>query len=158
MAAPTVSDRELPNGIKLEDGFASFVTFAAAKDFCLFEKSITPPGIQGGELIDTTTMFNSVWRTFRPRSLKTMTNVKFSALYDPNFYVQALAIINVVTSVTVQFSDGSKLAVWGALLNITPGAMEEGACPMCDVEVGVTNEDPVARTEEPPVFDNVAGT
>ena len=73
MAAPTPTVRITPPGIFLRDGFSTLITFAVDPNIDLWEKVVKPPGLDGGEKVETTTMHNTVWRTFGPRELITMT-------------------------------------------------------------------------------------
>jgi hypothetical protein len=158
MTAPAPTVRGTPLGIKLPDGYQALVTFAVDTDISLWEKEVTPPGIDGGEPIDTTTMHNTVWRTTGPRSLSTLTPMTFTAAYDPDVYDEILAIRNVETTVTVTFADGSTLAFYGYLQKFDPGPLAEGTPPEATVTVVPTNYDPVAHTEEGPIMTEVSGT
>jgi hypothetical protein len=115
MAAPTPTARSTPVGIKLDDGHSTKVTFATDPDISLWEKAVQPPGVDGGDEIQTTTMFNEVWRTTSPRQLKTLTPSTFKAAYDPAVYDQIVALVNVRTTITDTFPDGSTLASYGFL-------------------------------------------
>ncbi len=158
MAAPVPSTRQTPVGIKLKDGYSSLVTFATDPDVSLWEKRITPPGIDGGEAIEQTTMHNTAWRTFAPRGLKTLTEFTFTAAYDPDAINQLYALVNVETTVTVRFPDGSTLAFYGYLQKMEPEELTEGEQPELTVTVTPTNFDHVNKVEAAPVLTSVAGT
>jgi hypothetical protein len=157
MAAPTPTARQDPAGIRLEDGYRTLVTFASIPTASLWEISITPPGMDGGDPVDTTTMHNDDYRTMAPRALITLTEFTFTAAYDPNFYNQLLTIVNVETTVTVTFPDGSTLAFFGFLQKIEPEELVEGTMPTVSVTVCPTNTDSTGA-EQPPVLTSVAGT
>lgn len=157
MAAPTTTARSTPLGIKLDDGYSTKIACAADPDISFWERTITPPGIDGGEPIDTTTMHNTVWRTMSPRSLRTMTPVTVSAAYDPDIYDEAAALINLNREWTVTFPDGSTLDFWGALTQFTPGELVEGTFPEASITIVPTNQDN-AGDEQAPVMTEVAGT
>ncbi len=158
MAAPVASARVDPVGIKLTDGYRTLVTFAADTDISFWEKAITPPGLEGGDPIDTTTMHNDTYRTMASRALKTMTPFQMTAGYDPAILTQVLALINVETTVTVTFPDGSTWAFYGFLKNFVPGQLVEGTFPEATIEVVPTNADPTTGAEEAAVLVSVAGT
>lgn len=158
MAAPTASTRLDPTGIKMEDGYRTLVTFATDRDVRLWERSITPPGLEGGEPIDTTTMHNDVWRSMAPRHLKSMTEFQMECGYDPKCYDELRDLINVETTVTVLFPDTSTLAFYGFLRNFQPNALEEGSFPTATVTVVPTNADPTTGAEEAPVLTSAEST
>lgn len=158
MAAPTPTARQNPAGIKLDDGFSTVITFAADPDVSFWEKTVTPPGIDGGDAIETSTMHNDVWRTMAPRQLKTLTESSSTVAYDPNVFNNILSLINVRTTVTVTFPDGSTLAFYGYLRSFEPNEMSEGEQPEATVNITPTNFDHVNKVEASPVLTSVAGT
>ena len=115
-------------------------------------------GVDGGDPIDTTTQHNTEWRTMAARTLKTLTQSQVSAAYDPNVYNNILSLINVETSVTVRFPDGSTLDFWGYLKSFEPQSANEGNMPMANVQIVPTNTDPSDGSEADPVLTSVAGT
>ena len=158
MAAPVAGTRSDPTGIKLDDGYRTLVAFSANPAISFWEKSITPPGLDGGDPIDTTTMHNDRWRSMAPRALITMTEFEMEAAYDPVLYDDMLDLLNVNTTVTVIFPDGSTLAFYGFLRSFEPGELVEGEQPTATIMVVPTNQDPTTGTEEAPVLVNVPGT
>lgn len=158
MAAPTPTPRGTPAGIKLKDGYSAKVTFAANATVGLWEKTVKPPGIDGGDAIEQTTMHNTTWRTMAPRSLKTLTEHTFKAAYDPVVYTSLLSIVNVETTVTVAFADGSTIAFFGFLKKFEPDDLEEGKQPEGTATIVPTNFDPVGKVEAAPVVTEVTGT
>lgn len=158
MAAPTPTTRQTPVGIKLKNGFSTLYTFAADPDVSLWEKAVTPPGIDGGDAIEQTTMHSVTWREFAPRTLKTLTESSFTAAYDPACYTQLVALINVETTVTAEFPDGSTLAFYGFLRTFEPSELTEGEQPEATCAVTPTNFDPVNKVAAGPALASVAGT
>lgn len=158
MSDPTTTARVSPTGIRLGDGFSSKVAFSADPDIDLWEVEVTPPGIDGGEPVDITTMHNTVWTTTEPQGLAQSTPCSFVAAYDPIAYDQIVAIVNVRGSVTVHFSDGSTLDFYGYLQKFEPQNMTRGNMPLATVTVVATNYDPSTHTEVGPVMTSVAGT
>ena len=158
MAAPTPTVRQSPTGRKLWDGYQVKVTFALDPDVSLWEKTITPPGIDGGDAIDQTTQHNDDWRTSAPRGLVTLTESTFTAAYDPAAYSQLLALVNKLTTVTELFCDGSTIAYYGFLRTFQPDAMSEGTQPEATVTITPTNFDHVNGVEAGPTITSIAGT
>lgn len=158
MAAPTPGTRIAPGGIKLKDGFSTVITFSGDTDVSIWEKSVKPPGIDGGDAIEQTTMHNTNWRTMAPRQLKTLTEFSVTGAYDPAVYTQILNLINVENTITVRFPDGSTLAFYGFLKTLEFADLVEGTQPEVTATVVPTNFDPVNHVEAAPVLASVAGT
>lgn len=158
MAAPTPTARGTPSGIKLRNGFRTLITFATNPTIEFWEMSVKPPGIDGGEAIEQTTMHNVTWRTKTSRSLKTLTDASSNVEYDPLLYTSILALINVETTVTVTFPDGTTLAFFGFLQKFEPGELKEGDPPTAGITIIPTNYDPTGHVEAAPVLTNVSGT
>ena len=158
MAAPSATARQDPGGIRIDDGYRTLITFATDPDVQLWEKSIKPPGMDGGEGIDTTTMHNDTYRTKSPRQLKSLTESTFTAGYDPVIYTSLIALINVETTITITFPDGTTLAFYGYLQKAEQSELKEGEFPEVTCTFTPTNQDPTTGDEEAPVLVNVAGT
>jgi len=158
MTAPTPTARVTPDGIKIDDGHSTLVTFAADTDISFWEKSVTPPGQDGGDENDTTTMHNVTYRTRSPRKLKTLTEMQMTAAYDAKVIDQITSLINVETTVTITYPNGDTLAFFGFLKSFEPDALEEGSQPEATVTVVPTNQDPATGAEESPVFTAASGT
>lgn len=158
MTAPAPSTRVTPNGRRLGDGYQTLVTLAADTAIDLWEKSVKPPGVQGEDALDTSNQHNVRWRTKSPRRLITLTDFTFTAFYDPGVYVSILDVINVRTTVTVLFPDGSTLAFYGFLKSFEPDNLEDGTQPTATVTIVPTNQDPTTCSEEGPVYTAGTGT
>lgn len=150
--------RQTPVGIKMKDGYQSLIAFAADPDVSFWEKSVTPPGMDGGEPVDNTTMHNTTMRTMGPRSLKTATPSSVTAAYDPVVYDQIIALINVEGLVTIHFPNGDTLDFYGYLKSFTPGELVEGEQPEATIEVVPTNVNPSTGAEHTPNYITAAGT
>lgn len=158
MANPATTIRLAPAGKMLEDGFSTKIAFNRDPDVSLWEKTVQPPGVDGGDAIEISTMHNTVWRTMAARSLKTLTDSTLTAAYDPVVYNQVVQLINAEGSVTCHFPDGSKLDFFGYLKSFEPQDHAEGEHPEASVTIVCTNYDPVNRVEAGPVMTEVAGT
>jgi hypothetical protein len=155
---PTTTVRQTPAGRRIDDGFPTKIAFAADADVSLWEKTVTPPGLDGGDPIETTTMHNVTYRTMASRALKTLTDSSFTAAYDPDCYNQLVVLINVEGSITVRFPDGSTLDFFGYLRSFEPDEITEGEQPTATVNITATNTDPSTGAESAPVLTSVAGT
>lgn len=163
MAAPSPVARTNPSDtpdIPLQDGHPTKVTLNTSPAFSVWENSTTPPGVDGGDPVDLTTFFNLVWRTFGPRTLKTLTEMRFVGLYDPVVWeaVGLAAAINRLDTITVTFADGSTLAFYGYLRAFNPQEHVEGTPPLAEMVVQPTNWDPVNDVEEGPAVAEASGT
>lgn len=156
--APVASTRIAPVGIKLDDGYRTLVTIAADTDISFWEKSLKPPGLDGGDPVPTSTMWNNTYNTFNPRQLKTMTESTVMAAYDPAVFSQLLAVINVKTTITFRYPDGTTLAYYGYVRSAEPSEIVEGAQPQLTITIQPTNQDPTTGAEEAAVLVSVAGT
>lgn len=152
MAAPTPTARVTPDGTKLKNGYRTLITFATDPNIALWEKGVTPPGFDGGDAVDNTTMWNDELRTFSPASLSTMTESSGRCAYDPAVYDQIMALLNVETTITVTFPDGSTLAFYGYLRVFEPGELQDGEQPEANFTIQPTNADPTTGDEELPVY------
>lgn len=142
LVPPAPTARGNPTGKKLNDGFSTKVTFALAPTISLWEKEVTPPGFDGEEKIDTTTMFNTDLRTFQPRVLKTQTDGSMTCAYDPAALTALITLINKPTTVTVTFPDKSSWAFYGWLQSFVPGTDVEGEQPTAECTITAGNQDP----------------
>lgn len=158
MTAPSATARTSPSGRYFEDGYQTLITFAADADVQLWEKTVKPPGYNGGDEIDVTTMHNTALRTKAPRALIDMTNGSITCGYKGTAYAQTKALINVETTITVTFPNGSTLAFYGYLKNFDPGDHSEGAMPEASCEFVCTNRDPTTGEEEAAVYTAATGT
>lgn len=144
--------RQTPTGAFLRDGYQTLIAFTDDPDVSLWEKQVQPPGIDGGDAIEITTMHNTNWRTMFARSLKTMTEANFTSAYDPQVYTQILSLINVNQLITVHFPDASTLDFWGYLQTFEPGDHEEGEQPEAECTITPTNYNHTSGNEVAPVM------
>lgn len=157
-AAPAPTVRGTPDGIMLENGFRIKITLASNTTISFWEREVKPPGVDGGDAVDTSTQFNAAWKTKSPRTLKDMTNSTFKAGYDPDVYNDIVAQVNVRTTVTKTYPDGSTLAYFGYLKSFEFDELFDGVFPVANGEIVPTNYDPVSHTEQGPVLTSVSGT
>lgn len=157
MAAPSPTTRQAPSGIMLRNGFRALITFARNPDLCVWEIEVTPPGVSGGDAINTTTQHNTEWMTKAARALKELTDGKVRCAYDPK-YGEISDIINSEDTITVRWPDGSTAAAFGYASDWKPDGMSHGNLPTGDLTLVFTNWDPANDVEAGPVFTPVTGT
>lgn len=157
MAAPTPTARTTPGGIPLSNGHPTKVTFGLDPNIELWEVTVTPPGIDGGDKIDVTNMWNTEYRTYNPRTLKEMTDSELTAHWDPLIYTALLAAVNRRDVITDTFPDGTTLCYHGYVKSFEVDEMQEGEPPMITVTVVATNKDS-SGVEQAAVLTNVSGT
>jgi hypothetical protein len=136
----------------MDDGYQTLISFSTAPTVGFWEKSITPPGMDGGDAIETTTMHNDDLRTFAPRALVTLTEFTMMAAYNPAVYDNVMALLNVNTTITVFFPNLDTLAFFGFLRTFEPAELVEGTQPEATITVTPSNLDPVSGAEEFPVY------
>jgi hypothetical protein len=158
MTSPVATTRQTPAGIKLKDGHGTKVTFAADPDISFWEVEVKPPGMDGGDAIEQTTHHNTTYRTKAPQALIDLTDGEGTCQYDPNVAVQVRALINVETTLTIRYPDGSTDAIFGYLKSFEPDPIVTGEPPQASFSFVATNVEPGTSTEEGPTFVNVAGT
>ena|SRR3990167_6256429 len=159
MANPVTTVRTAPPGVYLKDGFPTKVAFNRLPAALFWEMEVQPPGVEGGDPINTSTMHNTSWRTMQAKALKTLTPFTVVCAYDPKFYDQVVnTLVNDDGSITCRFADGSTLDFFGFLQNFTPQSAKEGEMPTANLTIVPTNFDSVNRVEAGPVLTEVTGT
>lgn len=158
MAAPTPTTRATPAGIMLRDGFSSKVTIGIDPDISVWEKTAKPPGIDGGDAVDQTTMHNTDYTTSAPQYLKTLTESTFKFSYDPAIYTQLMAVINVRTTITQSFRDGTTVAYYGFVQKAEFDELVRGTQPEGTMTIMPTNWDHINSVEAGPTVTSVAGS
>jgi hypothetical protein len=142
---------------RIDDGHPTTITFGnnpsgSGAEVTFWEKSITPPGADGGGENDTTTMRNSTYRTKAPKALISLTDCKATVSYDAAIYDDIIAMLNVITTITIEFPDTSTLLFYGWLDKFEPGDISEGSQPTADITIVASNQDSNG-TEQPPVYE-----
>jgi hypothetical protein len=125
---------------RIDDGHSTTVTFASQDTVLLWEKEVTPPGIEGGGANDTTTMLNTAWRTKAPKKLVSLTDAAMTVAYDPAFLDDVLDMINENQTITITFPDGSTWVFWGWLDTFVPNACVEGEQPTAQCTIIPSNQ------------------
>jgi len=141
------------NELRLDDGFSTYITFAAIPAVKLFEKEVNPPGMTANGPIDTTTMRNTAWRTMAPKSLKTMPQIQATVAYATDAIPVLFGQIGVNQPIFVTFPDGSTVSFWGWIEEFTPGANVEGEQPTATLTVQPSLRDAAGAEVAPAYLD-----
>ena len=117
------------------------VTFAGDPDIELFEKMVTPPGVDNGEPVDTTTMHNVDVETQAPHGLNKVTSAGMVVAYDPLCLTSILARCGVEDDITYHYPDGSQWTDRGWLRSFKPNQVERRKQPdaVCVIESSCTD-------------------
>ena len=152
MTAPSATARSTPGGFPLRDGHSTKITLGADSDIEFWEKTVQPPGIDGGDEVAATTMHNTTWRVFRPGTLKTLTECTATVAYDPELFdeLKMVAAINREDTITITFPDTSTVAFYGFVKSFTPQSHEDSQQPEAELVIVPTNWDATAGSEEGP--------
>jgi hypothetical protein len=137
----------------LKDGKGITVAFAGHTTLYLDPNSLTPPGISGGDAIDTTTHSNSAWKTKTPQQLLEALDGSFTAAYDPDNWSAIVACLNQNVAITITFpnSGAGTLVFYGFLQTFVPNAYVPGEMPTAECVIVVTNENG-SGVETAPVY------
>ena len=129
---------------RIDDGFPTLISFSALDSgvsLKLWEKEVTPPGMDGGGPNDTTNMRNTLYRTRSPKKLISLATMTFTAMYDPTVFAQLLSVLNVNQQITITFPDDTTLIFWGWLDKFVPNAVAEGSPPTANCTIEPSNQD-----------------
>jgi hypothetical protein len=141
----------VPTGKRLDDGHPTVISIAGGAN--LWEKAVTPPGMDGGGANETTTMHNISWRTNVPKHLRTMTDTSFTAAYSVGGFTTLVTSINDSQLVTITFGDGSQCRFYGWLNSFQPSENTEGAQPTASCTLIAANQDAYGN-EIAPVYES----
>lgn len=158
MAAPAATARQSPVGIWLDSGHSTKITIGLDPDISFWEKTVTPPGFDAGDAIDTTNMHNVRYVSKAPQPLIDMTDISGTASYDPAVLSQIEAVMGIKTTITITFPDGSTWAAYGFLKAFTPQENSRNNQPMANYTAVITNYDPTNHLQVGPTVTSVAGT
>jgi hypothetical protein len=158
MAAPAATIRQAPTGKPLLEGFPTKIAFARLPNVSFWEKQVKPPGMDGGDAIDITTMFNTQYRTKAARTLVDNDDITVRAAYDPLLYTQILSLINQEGAITITHPDGTTDSWWGYMRSFMPAENREGTQPEAEIRIVITNWDIANAVEAGVAHANVAGT
>jgi hypothetical protein len=143
MSAPTPSNRTLPTGYKMPEGFKSLITCSVNPAINIWEIEVKPPGVESGEAINTTTQQNIAWRTFWLPQLKTLEQITIKFAYDAD--VMQTDLIGMTgprgQTITILFPQGTKVAFYGDIMKVEFDPFKEKEFPTGTLTIVPTNTD-----------------
>lgn len=158
MAAPSVTARVAPTGRKVPDGQGVKIAFKSNPDLLFWERSLTPPSIDGGDAIDITDSFNTTWETSAARTLKKLGDVEVEGFWEPGSYAEVLALVNVEDEITLIYPDGSTESHFAFVRMFEREEVARGEPLTGTLTITPTSWDHVNRVEAGPNVVSVAGT
>lgn len=139
-----------PSGLMLEDGYQCIIKMANAPTIALWEKSVTPPGFDGGGKIDITTMHNATLKTYAAQSLREMTDGSMTVAYDPAVLSDIISQINVNQLFTLYWPNDDTWTFYANLQSFTPNELTIGEQPTAQCIIAPLNVDPSDGSESDP--------
>lgn len=136
---------------KLTDGYtAATPTLLIIGDGNLVcEIEVTPPALDGGEMIPQDCMRSGSIGIALPRNRMRFMPITATVSWDPNVYGQNLGVvagtevkINVNQVQRIQFPNGKLLTFYGAVTKFEPAPLKEGERPTATVTIGFSNINP----------------
>lgn len=132
------------NDIRLDDGQSVAISFSLFPDIKIWEIEVQPPGYDGGEPIDTTTLRSTSKRTVRPRALTSTTRSACTFAYAVSALEDIQDMINIEQIITITYPPDADLAEEsfpGFMKSFIPTGLSEGNRPTASVEIVCTNQD-----------------
>ena len=168
MGAPAITAPGTPEGIKVDDGFASCFAFALLPNVSLWEVETQLPSLDGGDPIDTTTHRNKKVRTKAPRKLVEVGESQHTCRYNKKTFGQLQAtLLNKPGAYTQHYPDGiptstesglglgSSYSAFGYISKADFKAFKNGEPPEVEITLVTTSTDPSDGSESAPVFNEV---
>lgn len=150
----TPTARTAPTGKKMKNGWRTTFTLQNKPGLDIFEKEVKPVGYDGGDAIDTSTMWNNQVHTYAARKLIKGTDCSVKGAFDPDVYPDLLTQINSEQIITNTFPNGATICWYGFLKSAEPDSLKDGAQPDFNLVFVPTFTDPVTQAEVPPLFTN----
>ena len=122
----THTDRVAPTGEHYDEGHSSKITFEDDPNLTFWETVVGAPGIDGGDPVPTTTMFNETYRTKAPRKLKEFTPFQVQGKFASGTIDEVFALINENQWITITWPDGAQFTFPGGLKSFQPAQAQEG--------------------------------
>ena len=130
---------------RMVDGQGAAISFAADTDVLFYEKSVTPPSIEGGGEINITNHANAGYRTKAAKTLKEMGPTSLTVQYDPAVLPEIAALVNVNTVITLTFPDDQTWTFPGFMNSFVPGPLVDGEEPTAEITIVASNQTSLAE-------------
>lgn len=158
MAAPSVTTRVVPTGLRLDDGFGSVIAFSTDANLEVWETSVTPAASDGGDPIVTTTHLNASYVTKAAQELIEHDDMILEGAYDPGKRSTFDGHVNLEQSFTQAWPEGSYGAFWGYARRFEFSPLVKGERPLVTITIVITNWDPNLCVEAGPVWHDGTGS
>lgn len=158
MAAPPIGARVAPTGVMILNGHGAAVVFSQFPGLNIYEKSVQPFAVEGGDPIMTDTNLNAIYVTKAPQCLIEHDDSTIIANYDPGAAASLQLLVNNPQSITWLYPDGSAFAAWGYVRRVEYGPLVKNEPPEVTLTIVITNHDPVNCVEAGPVYFDGTGS
>jgi hypothetical protein len=135
----------------LQDGYPVGIIFADFGTVAFEVRELTPPSMQAGGMIPTTTQAAIKYRTGAPKKLITVTEGVLQVVYDAVMFNDIQSMLGHNQLISYVFEDTSKINVWGFVDQFNPAGMTEGNQPVANVRIEHTNRNN-SRVETGPAY------
>lgn len=108
----------------------------------VYEKNVTPGGVEGGDPIDITTNDNTSQRSFAPPRLTSPTPTNLEVTYDETDLAALEAAVDQSDTIRIEWPDDTTRAKVGWLRSVTPNQATEGEQPTAALVVEYEGEQP----------------
>lgn len=131
-----------PSGNRLDNSFATLISFSLDPTIGLWELGIKPPGGQRGN-IDTTTGRNVTFRTKIFKKLLELTEGSIRVAYDEGHYNRIMAMVGKNQQITISWPTGRPMSFWGGLDAFAPDELsdDDEKRPMASIKITPTMQD-----------------
>ena len=143
----THTPRTTPAGVAFDEGYQSFIAFAADDDLEFWETAVGAPGLDGGEPIPTTTHHNSALKTKAPQSLIELTPFQVTGRFNSATVDKVRALINVNGWITITWPDLTEFSFLGYLRGFQPSQATVGAPLEGTITIEPTSQEAGVETD-----------
>ncbi len=153
----THTNRIEPPGRPFDEGFSCKIAFSADPDVSFWETVVGAPGLEGGDPVPLTTMFNQTYHTVSPRKLIRLTPFQVQGKFNVTTFDQLRALINDRDGwVSLNWPDDSRYSFPGYLKSFQPAQAQEGNPLEGTIEIVPTMQ--IDGVETDPMTDEGTGT
>lgn len=134
----------MPSGTRLRRGHGTVIEFSLMTTIQLWERSVKPPGIDGGTPINISTHRSVTWDQMFPRALRTLTAATGQCNYDEAVFPNIVSMCNKNQQFSVIFPTGRPITFWGWLQSFEFVAIDsdpDGNMPVADFSIQPSNTD-----------------
>lgn len=158
MASPSLQTRGTPGGKPLEDGYQTLLAIEDHLTLKIWEKDVGNSAMDAGDPMEFTNMHNVRHRTFGMQALILDEPFTVRCFFDPAVETIMRTLLGQSKSMTRILADGSTTTFFGSVKRFAEDDNTIGEVPEADLEIVVTNWDPVNDVEAPPETVEVSGT